>query len=118
MGSIGAMGVIGFIGSTDGPHSITADGGSDRSVYPTVKAVCSFWANSLGDRLAWACYNDRGEGGAMSDELCTLAQAISAYCNARNEAQRRVMERLIDDLERMIREGRSFGDPPFSVGLG
>ncbi len=53
----------------------------------------------------------------MSDELCTLAQAISAYCNARNEAQRRVMERLIDDLERMIREGRSFGDPPASGGF-
>ncbi len=52
----------------------------------------------------------------MSDELCTLAQAISAYCNARNEAQRRVMERLIDDLERMIREGRSFDDPPASSG--
>ena len=48
----------------------------------------------------------------MSEELHTLPQAISVYCNAYNEPQRRVTEQLIGDLERMIREGRSFGDPP------
>ena len=47
----------------------------------------------------------------MTDELETLGRAFKAYLNARKPRHRAVMERLIDDLERMIREGRSFGDP-------
>ena len=50
--------------------------------------------------------------GRVSDELQTLRRAFAAYLNARTPAHRAVMERLIDDLERMIRQGHTFGDPP------
>ena len=48
----------------------------------------------------------------MTDELQTLGRAFKAYLRAGSPAHRAVMERLIDDLERMIREGRTFADPP------
>jgi hypothetical protein len=46
----------------------------------------------------------------MSDELQMLDRAIRAYLNTPPGRTRDLLERLVDDLEQMIREGRQFED--------